>query len=386
MKKFLLIIIFFPFFLAAQQSFYIEDTETLENTVFASNNTYFIKSGQTYEPTKNIRISDVENVVITSFGDGSKPEIRFSSEMKDDVVYIRSSRKIQIENLKLFGNYENNIVHIAGHFIASEPHTNNITIKNCELAYGFNGVRSLPYNTKCDTITIQGCNIHHINDDGVFIVDCDNVTIEDSHIWHVNLNWNRGGINSGDCIHLVHDCDNWVIRNNILDRRFTSNKFCFIYGNGGYFPVNGEITGNTFYPPKDTVGGVGTCIYISPSEYVKIERNKFLGKGFEWGGKPGAIAFIETTEVDFEQNYIFNLTNARFTDKAKQVNLSNNLMENCFGMFFNYANRLNATGNTFYNFKGWAYVSGEHTGATFIDEDTRYLKGTPNEADSVLMR
>ncbi|MBN2174718.1 MAG: right-handed parallel beta-helix repeat-containing protein [Bacteroidales bacterium] len=384
--KITLLLVALPLILIGQKTYYIENTETLEKIVFESNNTYFIKSGIIYEPSKNLRFSNVENITFRSYGGGEKPVIRFSNEMNEDVILIRASHHILIENLALYGNFKNNIVHIAGHYISDEPPTTNITIKDCEVAYGFNGVRSLPYRTLCDSIFIAGCDIHHIDDDGVFIVDCNYVSIENCHIWHVNLDWNRGGPNSGDCIHLVDHCNFWSIRNNVLDRRFTSNKFCFIYGNGSYLPVSGELIGNTFYPPKDTVGGVGTCIYISPSDHVKIEGNKFLGKGYDWGGKPGAIAFVESTEVDFEQNYIYHLTNALFTDKAKQVNVSGNLMENCFGMFFNYANNLIASGNTFYNFKGWAYVSGEYVEASLIDKDTRYMKGAPTSADSVLIR
>ncbi|MEZ5196716.1 MAG: right-handed parallel beta-helix repeat-containing protein [Bacteroidales bacterium] len=371
MKYFLIIFLVIPVISFAQNVVHINNSEELESINFESNKTYLLKSGFVYEVSKPIRFSNLQNVTLTSSENENLPEIRYTGDEDSDLVYIRASRNIRIENLKLTGSFNNSIVHISGHYSTDAPPTNHTTIRNCEISKAFNGIRSLPYSTKCDTITIIDCNIHHLTDDGVFIADCDFVKVQGCHIWHVNLNWNKGRVNSGDCIHLTGNCSNWIIKNNVLDRRLTSNKFCFIYGNKGYLPVQGEIVGNTFYPPKDTIGGVGSAIYISESDYVKIDSNRFLSDGYQWGGKPGAIAHLEARQIDFSNNYINNLTRCYFTNRVKKANVENNTMQDCFGKFFYYFGELNALNNTFYNLKGWAYAA-EGAGGVLIDINTIY--------------
>lgn len=371
MKKYLLIFLLVPILSFNQDFVNIDNSEELKNMDFKSNTVYVLKSGTQFLVSKPIQFLNLQNVSLSSLKDEVPPEIIYSGDEDSDVIYIRASRNIKIENFKITGSYNNSIVHISGHYSKEAPKTHNITVNNCEMSQAFNGIRSLPYSTKCDTITINDCNIHHINDDGVFIADCNHVTVQDCHIWHVNLNWNKGRVNSGDCIHLTGNCSDWSIRNNELDRRLTSNKFCFIYGNKGYFPVHGEIVGNTFYPPKDTVGGVGSAIYISECDYVKIDNNQFSGKGYEWGGKPGAIAHLEARQIDFSNNNIENLTRIYFTKLVKKANATNNTMEDCFGKFFYYYGELNAIDNTFHNFKGWAYVA-EGSKGTLNEKNTTY--------------
>lgn len=383
MRPLILLAFMIPLIICSQNVIKIDNEEMLISTVFENNSTYLLKSNVIYNINKSVHISGKSNITIGSYGEGEMPIIQLTENAEGDVIVIRSSKNITIENLKLFGDYDHSIVHIAGHYITEGGICQNITVKNCEVAFGFNGIRSLPYKTKCRTINVINCNIHHVNDDGIFIVSCDDVTVDGCHIWHVNLYWNKGGVNAGDCIHLVNDCNNWKVRNNTFDRRLTSNKFCFIYGTNDYRPIYGELTGNTFYPPKDTVGGVGSAIYISTSDYVKIDSNIFLSDGYEWGGKPGAIAHIEATNVDFSRNYINHLTNCNFTTNVQKVTISENVLVDCFSFVFKYAHECFASDNTFYNLKGWAYVAGKNNNANLSDNNTIYLEGYPEQIDSL---
>jgi hypothetical protein len=149
-------------------------------------------------------------------------------------------------------------------------------------------------------------------------------------------------------------------------------------------PVHGELIGNTFYPPKDTIGGTGSCIYISLSDSVKIEKNKFYSNGYQWGGEPGSIAHIECNRAEFRMNYIEGLTYCRFTPEVKKINLSNNIFVDSKSTVFYFENECVATGNTFYNLKGWAYLGGHNQNAKFTDTNTIYFEGYPESSDSLL--
>ncbi len=384
MYRVLFFFLFVPFIAYNQEVIEINNTEDLESTIFQDNTNYLLKAGEDFMLSKNIRILDKTNIKIGSFGEGNPPIIRLNEGVEGDAIYIRACSNITIENLKVFGNSDNSVIHISGHFAKTARHTNNVTIRNCELSRGFNGIRSLPYQTKCDTINVINCNIHHTNDDGIFIMDCNDVTIDSCFIWDVNLAWLRGGSNSGDCIHLVNYCNNWSVKHNLLDRRLTSNKFCFIYGSTKYIPVQGELINNIFYPPKDTAESVGSAIYISVSNYVKIEKNRYFSDGYQWGGKPGSIAHIEADSADFNQNYIEGLTYCRFTKDVQKVNLFNNVIVDSRSVVFYYANECNASDNVFYNLKGWAYSAGENIDAKLSDINTTYLEGHPENLDSLL--
>lgn len=386
MYRVIFFILLVPFFTFGQKLVKINNSSELESVVFEDNTTYLLKAGEEYNLSKNIQILDVENVTIDSYGNGEPPFIKLNEGVEGDAIYIRACRNVTIKNLKVFGNFDNSVIHISGHFVKTANHTNNVTIRNCELSQGFNGIRSLPYQTKCDTINIISCNIHHTNDDGIFIMDCNDVTIDSCHIWHVNLAWLRGGPNSGDCIHLINNCNNWSVKHNLFDRRLTSNKFCFIYGTNDYKPMQGELIGNTFYPPKDTADSNGGCIYISFSEYVKIEDNKFFSDGYQWGGKPGGLAHVSAKSVDFNDNYIEGLTYCRFTPEVEKVNLFKNTFVDSKSVVFYYANECNATDNVFYNLKGWAYSAEKHLEAKLNDTNTVYLEGYPENLDSLLNR
>ncbi|MBL7104904.1 MAG: cadherin domain-containing protein [Bacteroidales bacterium] len=299
------------------------------DVTFVDGNMYLQKRGTVSALSSNISIDSHNNITIGAYGDGIPPEITYSGS--GNLISITRSSLCIVQDLKLSGELLNttSIVAISGHYLTGNVNTNNNSVINCELSGAWNGVRSLPYSTKVDTITVLNCNIHHMRETGVFIKHADCITVEGCNIWHMGLDWHLVGHTEddahGNCVHIIGDCYDYLIKDNILDRRYTGNKFCFIYGNTGHTPVRGKVIGNIIYPPKDTVeanGGAG--LYFSQSHYVEIAYNKFLGRGYEIGCTPVGVAHIEVDSVDFYYNLIDSVSGCNFVPRNDYANIYNN--------------------------------------------------------------
>jgi hypothetical protein len=297
-----------------------------------SNTTYLTKRGTSFQLHVNrIEIDNKVNVTFGAYGVGDRPVV-YSRNSNAFMMMVKRSDNVVIRDLHFTRHPANTVspsgIYISGHNSGTTPTTNTYII-NCEISHCWGGVRGMPFSTGISNITVDSSIIHHIDDDGVFIVDCDNVTIKNSHVYKANLNFWKVGVTHneapGDCIHLVNDCDNYLIQNNILDRSHTGNKFAFIYGNTGYRPVRGRVIGNTIYPPKDTIGdGGGSGMYFSSSQFVEIAYNKWIGRGYDT--EPVSAAHITPDTVLFYYNSLDSVHGVSFLMSIDYLKAYNNTL------------------------------------------------------------
>jgi hypothetical protein len=297
-----------------------------------SNYTYLTKRGTSFQlHVSRIEIDNKVNVTFGAYGVGERP-IVYSRNSNAFMMMVKRSDNVVIRDLHFTRHPDNTVspsgLYISGHSSGTTPTTNTYII-NCEISHCWGGVRGMPFTTGISNITVDSSIIHHIDDDGVFIVDCDNVTIKNSHVYKVNLSFWKVGVTHneapGDCIHLVNDCDNYLIENNILDRSHTGNKFAFIYGNTGYKPVRGRVIGNTIYPPKDTIGdGGGSGMYFSSSQFVEIAYNKWIGRGYDT--EPVSAAHITPDTVLFYYNSLDSVHGVSFLMSIDYLKAYNNTL------------------------------------------------------------
>ena len=281
--------------------------DTWSDFTIESNSSYLQKKGTSLTRTQPVSIVGRQNVYLGSYGEGPKPIIHKTSGSSDNIL-VHRSQNVVIDGYELKGWYNDGWVNCGvgagGSITSTDPWVRNVVVKNCDMHELYNAFRALPYYTGMDYLQLYNCNIWDIDEDGVYIQRCDNVIIEGCHVWNVNLAWWRGATSPGDGIQLTDVCRNWLVKDNILDRRSTANKFAFIYGSAYYNPEGrGRFIGNTVYSPKDTIGDQGGCgIYIQNGGYVEIAYNKFIGRGYYPGGHGQSAMFLAMDTVDFYYN------------------------------------------------------------------------------------
>jgi len=293
-----------------------------------SNNEYFQKCG-TEITVEQVFMDNKDNITIGAYGEGERPIIIGNSDSHAPVSIARS-RDIIVKDLNLKGVDKKPVggVYFRGHWNTGGANGERLLVENCEISHCYNGVRCLEFSTAIDTVTIRNCHIYDISEDGVFIKMCDNVTVEGCDIHDVNTDfWTQGPTQQqapGDCVQLSGDCDNFKIYNNIMDRRSSGLKFCFIHNSSDAGPQprpfgqSGEIIGNTFYPPYDQEGieSAGGAIYLRQGENVLIRDNYFSGEGYTEGTTPGAVGQMGFQNMTWENNLVEDVPNAVFTYNA----------------------------------------------------------------------
>ncbi|MCD4791113.1 MAG: hypothetical protein K8R37_14050, partial [Bacteroidales bacterium] len=359
--------------------------DSWSDIIFVNNTTYLQKRGTISYSSSYIDINSKDNITMSAYGEGVSPEIIYSGG--GNLVAIGRSSHCTIENLKLTGDLDNttSLVAISGHWSSGGGVANNNTVINCELSYAYNGVRALPYQTDIDTISVINCNIHHIREDGVFIGHCDKITVKGCNIWHINLDWHLDGHTQdespGDCIQIGGDSDDFLIENNIMDRRYTGNKFCFIWNGAQYNQTaTGKIIGNTFYPPKDTATGYsGGAIYLKQGSYVEIAYNKFIGRDYQWGGTPTELMHCEFQNVDFYYNLVDNISGLGSSMNCENYMIFNNTFiggQSGHNMIFLNGVELCESKNNIFALNDGVniYVA---NGSTLVEDSNRVVIGNP---------
>ena len=241
-----------------------------DDVSWQDNTTYLQKRGTQITNSEWLRIEGKYGVTIGAYGEGPKPIIQCFAHF--NVIDVASSSHTVIRDLELSGIISNTVagVGISGHWQANGTFAHNTKIINCDIHDTYNGIRALSYETNCDTVLVSGCTIYNSMSDGIYNSDADSITVVNTHIYKVNMGFHlmEGGhsqtVSAGDCIQLGKGVHSFTVRNCILDRRFTGNKFCFIYNTNGIITDGvGLLEGNTFYMPKDTIGDDGGAgLYI----------------------------------------------------------------------------------------------------------------------------
>ncbi len=292
-----------------------------------SNTTYLQKKGTTYTvPTYSgavITANNLDNVVIGTYGTGSKPIIQDPNGQVDRLVDIRLTQGFTIDGFDLIGapgvNGTGVGIQMQGSTNPSQRPCKNIHIYNCDIHSVGTGTWYIPYETPTSNMAIDfqlvNCNIYDLQDDGVFWVEVRNIRIEGCHIYDVAQNVGNGG----DGVHIVEQCENYLIKDNIIDRRGSVDKFCFISGcAAGCSTAWGTITGNTFYSPDDDPNWGGAAIYIGANRKCKIEYNKFLG-----GGQTPIHAIYNDT-ITVKYNLFHNMPGDGVIQGDGLIDISNN--------------------------------------------------------------
>ena len=275
--------------------------DDITDVSISSNTQYLFKRGTTMEITSTITIgTGVNYIKFSDYGTGSKPVIHKITPNSYNIRIAHSTTDIVIESIDIKGYthvYNGGVTN--GVYI--DPGLNggikNILIKDCDVYNHGVAINSGYFGIEdqyIDSVSIINCNVYDCGLDGIFFRNTRYGLIEGCHIYDVNLYWHTSGSHEespsgGDCIQITRGAYDFKIYNNILDRRSTGNKFCFIFG--GYeqwMGVRGEIIGNTFYPPKDTTDDHGGGVFFisqHATQYIKIERNYFCGRADNLGNK-----------------------------------------------------------------------------------------------------
>lgn len=271
--------------------------DQLTDVNITSNTEYLIRRGSFMELTTPASINNKTFVRIGAFGTGEKPLIKMQSQNTRIFHIGNGSENIILDSLKIEGLSHEYGVGQTLVYINTEigsQNIENVSITNCELYNGTTGIESQIFGSlSVEKLSIINCEIYNIGSDGIMLRTTNDVLIEGCHIYDVNMFWHTRGHNllesDGDGIQITMGSHNWKIYNNIIDRRYTGNKFCFIFGGSDEYPgIRGEIIGNTFYPSKDTTddqGGAILHIGHHATQYVKIERNYFCGRADNRGNK-----------------------------------------------------------------------------------------------------
>jgi len=181
----------------------------------------------------------------------------------------------------------------------------NISITNCEIAYAGSGIITLKFQTGVDSLLIDNCKIHDIMAEGIFSPGA-NMTVRNCHLYRINMAWHyvghTHGESGGDAIQMSPGnsmAGTVLIENNIIDRRETGNKFCFIYNDlDNVGEHNLIVRYNTFYPPKDTADDEGgAAMYLKKFDTAWIYGNKYIGRGYATTERPESVAQIQANKA-----------------------------------------------------------------------------------------
>ena len=254
--------------------------DSWEDVSFSSNTTYLQKRGTICYTDQYFFNTYRSNVVLSAYGIGDRPTIISSSANGSRaIIEFAYSYNIRIENLHISGiPYQSGVSQPAACIMVGNTNTHNIIIRNCELENAAWGIRAF----NGDDILIAGCEIHNIEDDGMFIQNCTNSEISYNEIHDINLKWfHVGHLESqspGDCIQLSNNCDGFYVHHNILDRSNSGNKFCFTQSSSvptDY--INGIFERNQCISPLPDGDGAASLFLGSQGHDIIIRYNTFEG-------------------------------------------------------------------------------------------------------------
>jgi len=307
---------------------------------FNSNTAYLQKRGTTITNTSEMLVQGKDNVKIGAYGAGTTKPI-INNIIGEGIVKLHYSSGCLVDSIEFTGDIEESIfgVYISGFWQAGSNSSYNNTITNCIMHDMYNGIRSMPYSTSNDTLTVNNCEIYDIHNDGIFVQQADCTNVRNSNIYRINMGWHlvpgaHGNdlLSTGDCIQFALGMPRWSVKNTIMDRRYTGNKFCFIYNTGGALTTGrGLLEDNTFYPPKDTTGGDGgAAIFLKWANNVTFRNNITIGEGYP-GGDDSHVSTLSSSNVDtiaYYGNLFKNTHNFNVGAGVTLLDLVNNTFAN----------------------------------------------------------
>lgn len=212
-----------------------------------SDTTYLLRRGTTLVcESVDLR----SGVTIGAFGDGPRPRVESRAAERKSAFSGWRVANVVIRELDIRAPTA-----VSGIIFAE---SRDCRVEGCRVTGSHWGLRLMPGSSD---LTITGCEIADILDDGIFAQRAAGLTIDHCRIERVNRNWQEPYTSqkeaAGDSIQF-DGCDRWHVHHNWLDRSDSGNKFCFI--------ANGEASQGVFeynlLTGPQTTGDGGASIYL----------------------------------------------------------------------------------------------------------------------------
>lgn len=288
-----------------------------DDVTISSNNNYYMKKGTTFVATQGVGGTGsnsviVENVLFSTYGEGERPYIDFQGV--HSFFNFSGSKNLIIEGYKI----ENGPGGVISLGASGTRVANNQTVRDCELIGGWRGINSEVWKTQYDAdisnILVENCIIHGQGGDGFFCKHneqsaYDGITIRNCHFYDQNQKWHYDPSHSdGDCIHILRGT-NFLIENNILDRRGTSNKFCVAWTGGVIGDEQGIVRNNILYSPYySNLVGSNAVYFHQGLNYLEFDNNIIIGRH-----EPSDVTIaigVMRANTQYVRNNIFDKTGA----------------------------------------------------------------------------
>ena len=210
-------------------------------------------------------------LTLGAYGEGPRPRIHSTASGRKSAFSGWRVQNVTVSDLDIWAPEA-----VSGIIFAEGR---DCRVENCRVTGSHWGLRLMPGS---ENLTVTGCEITDILEDGIFAQRANGITIDHCTVQRVNLNWKEPYTSQkeagGDAIQF-DGCDRWHVHHNVLDRTNSGNKFCFI-ANGEQ--SEGIFESNQLSGPK-TTGDGGASIYFGGGRGL-IVRYNLIG-----GPSPGGI-------------------------------------------------------------------------------------------------
>ncbi len=372
--------------LNAQKEKYIDPENTASNrngsisnpwanfdeVYWEENTTYYLKRDTRLNIDKRIA-PQAANVTLDAYGDGKKPVIHATAKFK----MIESIKgNLTVKNLEMKSDDRTAICAI------SHWYNGSLKVDNCEFHGMEWGIRIFNTDTRN---YITNTTIYNTWDDGIYTENTNGITVEGCHIYESNMGYFEGPetVAGGDNIQISNDQGYSIIRNNILDRSASGNKFCLIIGEGitkeggGNRQDSALVENNTFigsnfdlYPDYNATSGI----------YVKSSMRSLIVRGNTFRGFVSGYSVITYAgfPVYFQNNVFETEATAIVLPSDATAYIANNVFSN--GSTDPTINVGAATAevknNRFYVTEGTDHVLYVYSNGTLMESNNEYIYGT----------
>jgi hypothetical protein len=230
---------------------------------FKAGNTYAQKRGT--KDTVDHLFLNAGNIVLTCYGTGNIPVIFCNTKQRKSAISCWKLSGIKLQNLEIIAPYATSCIYF------NHGNSNHV-IDSCILHESQWGIRIT--SGKNSGHKILNSEIYNITDDGIFIQDAHKIEVAYCYVHHVNTKWKSPDtsekIAPGDGVQFSR-CNYWHVHHNLIDRRSSGNKFCFISNNPDQ--TDGILEHNIFYCPAIN----GSCVYFHNGSGIHVRYNYFFG-------------------------------------------------------------------------------------------------------------
>jgi len=326
---------------------------TLSNDPWVANGTYLFKRGTTYSHSNKINIQ-VAGVLLGAYGTGAAPIINQTAN-NDNIIGIGSLTVQDLELVAPSGTAGQDV-----NQLAFWPGSGYLTVTNCKIHGGFQGVRVMESPTM--DVKINNCEIYNIWSDGLFITTAHSLEVGHCSVYNVNTS-HPNYPDDGDNIH-TDDINTIYIHHNILDHTTQPGKFCILLGSGiTGFTTNAIIEYNTI--TRTRTGDDNTVFYSNYAHGSKII--------FRYNIVKDALVAIQSRTYDMQIYYNTFSNIGQFmelsapNDFTSNVKIWNNTIYNCGQILYGYGELVDFKNNIVHTVTGTAFAGGSNITLDYND-------------------